>query len=62
MVVLIRKADILKFDASLYIFKRYCSLLIKNVYLRVHNLHKPFDTGHPPLELLRKLNDPPDGG
>ena len=61
MIVCIFKAYMVKFDCSLYIGKRLCSLFIPDIGSHIHNLLKTLNPGHSSLELLRKLDNPADG-
>ena len=62
MVIRIFKRDLPKADGTLHILKGDCPFLIENVNVRVHQLRETLDTRHPALKLLRKFDDPADGG
>ena len=62
VVVRVFKGNILKGNGSL----RYAHFLrpglVKDLHVRVHDLKKSLNAGESPLELLRKFDDPADGG
>ena len=60
VIVRILKAHIVELNPAfchgkLLRIRRICDLDRSN-----HDLKKPFDSGHAPLELFRKFHDPPD--
>ena len=50
----------MKSDVPLRMLAGHCTRLIKNLDITVHDLHKPLNSRHTALKLLRKLDDPAD--
>ena len=60
MFIGISETHMVKLDISFYITQLLCVRLILNLNRRLHDFHKTFNPGHPPLELFREFYNPPD--